>query len=44
MLGITHQAEVGLAFFTVLFSHWKIMFLTQFGNVEGLEKIGGLHC
>jgi len=31
-------------FFTVLFSHWKIMFLTQFGNVEGLEKIGGLHC
>jgi len=20
------------------------MFLTQFGNVEGLEKIGGLHC
>jgi hypothetical protein len=45
MLGITHQAAGLFFLFTVFFSHWKIVLcLTEFGNVEGLEKIGGLHC
>jgi len=38
------RSRTGFVFlFTVFFSHWKTMIFTEFGNVEGLEKIGGLN-